>query len=91
MPRPDQLIRERECRRLTGLGRTCRWRMERAGTFPQRRAIVGRTSGYLLSEVASWIESRPISSYATPTAPLRARGLTPAAIPVTRTQRAARR
>lgn len=69
----DRIIREDEARRISGLGRTARWKMERAGTFPQRRAIVGRITGYLESELREWVRSRPVSSYTPPAAAMRAR------------------
>jgi prophage regulatory protein len=77
MTTTDRMIREKECRQMTGLGRTRRWQMERAGTFPRRRAISGRISGYLLSEVLEWILTRPVSDYEAPEAPMRARGIAP--------------
>jgi prophage regulatory protein len=71
----DRMIRENECREMTGLCRTRRWQMERAGDFPRRRKISGRISGYLLSEVQAWVRSRPVSDYKAPEAPMRARGI----------------
>ena len=35
----DRFVREPEVHRLTGLSRTTRWRLERAGKFPRRRRI----------------------------------------------------
>jgi prophage regulatory protein len=75
MTTTERMIRELECRRMTGLCRTRRWQMERAGTFPRRRMISGRISGYLLSEVQEWILTRPVSDYRAPEAPMRARGI----------------
>ncbi len=53
----DRLIREKECGQLTGLSRSCRYRLERAGKFPKRRKIGIRCTGWLLSEVREWIKS----------------------------------
>jgi prophage regulatory protein len=75
----DRLIREPECQRMTGLGRTKRWQLERAGLFPKRRVISGHITGYLESELLEWIRSRPVSEYRAPEAPSRARGIAPAA------------
>ncbi|HDI6148288.1 TPA: AlpA family phage regulatory protein, partial [Escherichia coli] len=35
----DRIIREEECRRLTGICRTTRYMMERKGVFPARRQL----------------------------------------------------
>lgn len=55
----DRLIRETECAKLTGLSRTQRWRLERAGKFPNRRRISEKSIGWLLSEIQVWIRERP--------------------------------
>ncbi len=54
----DRFIREPECRRVTGLSRTTRWRLERAGLFPSRRAISRNAGAWLESEVQDWLQSR---------------------------------
>jgi prophage regulatory protein len=54
----DGVIREPECRELTRLSRTTRWRLERAGLFPRRRRISPGCTGWLRSEIAAWIASR---------------------------------
>lgn len=59
----DRIVREPECAELTGLSRVTRWRMERAGQFPQRRQISPNSVGWLHSEVMAWLESRqPVSA-----------------------------
>lgn len=55
----NRIIRESECRQLTGLCRTTRYQMERVGKFPQRRQLGGRSFGWLLSEVNVWLEDQP--------------------------------
>lgn len=55
---PDRIVRERECKQLTGLARTTRYMMERAGNFPTRRQLGGRSMGWMLSEVNEWLASR---------------------------------
>lgn len=50
----DRIIRELECRRLTGICRTTRYMMEKEGKFPARRKLGGRAVGWLLSEVSAW-------------------------------------
>lgn len=54
----ERVIREEECRRLTGICRTTRYMMEKEGKFPARRKLGGRAIGWLLSEVSEWQQSR---------------------------------
>lgn len=54
----DRFLRDREVRKLTGLSRTTRWRLEAKGQFPKRRKLSENTVGWLASEVADWLESR---------------------------------
>nr|DAZ10765.1 MAG TPA: putative transcriptional regulator [Caudoviricetes sp.] len=54
----ERVIREAECRQLTGICRTTRYMMEKEGLFPARRKLGGRAVGWLLSEVAAWQLSR---------------------------------
>ena len=54
----DRFIREPECRRLTGLSRPTRWRLERAGLFPRSRQLSANAKGWLLSEIRAWIAER---------------------------------
>ena len=54
----DRLIRERECKEITGLCRTTRWRLERLGTFPRRRKISENAVGWLASELEEWLGNR---------------------------------
>lgn len=53
----DRFIREKECEKLTGLSRSCRYRLEKAGQFPSRRKLGGRSVGWSLSEVLAWKDS----------------------------------
>ena len=55
----DRIIREDECRRLTGICRTTRYQKEIKGEFPARRQLGGRSVGWLLSEVNSWLNNQP--------------------------------
>ncbi len=54
----DRFLREPEVRRLTGLSRTTRWRLERVGKFPRRRRIADNAVAWLASEVRSWMAER---------------------------------
>lgn len=55
----DRYVREDECRRLSGLSRVTRWRLEQKGKFPRRRQLSENAVGWLLSEVLKWCNSRP--------------------------------
>ena len=54
----DRVIREDDCRKLTGVSRTTRYELEKKGGFPSRRNLGGRSVGWLLSEVIDWVQSR---------------------------------
>ena len=58
----DRAVYEDECRALTGLGRTCRWRLERSGAFPARRQFSPGRSGWLHSEIQAFLRTRPLGS-----------------------------
>ncbi len=58
----DRFLREPECRRLTGLSRSTRWRLERQRHFPKRRRMSPRTVGWLESELREWLVDRPAAS-----------------------------
>ena len=57
----ERILRGREVDRMTGLSRTSRYELERAGKFPKRRRLSERASGYLASEIDEWIRSRPLA------------------------------
>ncbi|PZY24384.1 AlpA family transcriptional regulator [Escherichia coli] len=44
----DRFIREKECEKLS---------LEKAGQFPSRRKLGGRSVGWSLSEVLAWKDS----------------------------------
>lgn len=58
-PLAERVIREAECRQLTGLCRTTRYMMEKDGKFPSRRKLGGRSVGWLLSEISAWQINQP--------------------------------
>lgn len=62
----DRFVREAECREITGLGRTTRWEMERAGKFPPRRRLSHNTVGWLASELKRWMRSRGVGMSVAP-------------------------
>jgi prophage regulatory protein len=55
---PDVILREPEQRRLTGLCRTTRWKLEKAGDYPRAIQLTLRARGHLRSEVLAWLASR---------------------------------
>ncbi len=55
---PDRFLREAEVRRITGLSRTTRWRMERRGEFPRRRILSRNAVGWLASQIEGWMAER---------------------------------
>jgi prophage regulatory protein len=54
----DRILRERDVRTMTGLSRSTRWRLERAGVFPRKRRLSPGAVGWLESEVVAWLASR---------------------------------
>jgi prophage regulatory protein len=54
----DRILRERDVRTMTGLSRSTRWRLERAGMFPRKRRLSPGAVGWLESEVVAWLGSR---------------------------------
>ena len=55
---PDRFIREPEEKHITGLSRTTRWRLERAGKYPKRIQISENAKGRLLSQIVDWMAAR---------------------------------
>lgn len=57
---PFRIVREAECRKMTGLSRAQRYKMERAGEFPRRVSLVpgGAHHGWLLGELEEWAQTR---------------------------------
>lgn len=51
----DRLVRELECRQITGLSRQRRWELEKAGQFPKRINLGTRSIAWRLSELQAWI------------------------------------
>ena len=55
----DRIVREHERRKITGVARSTWHRYEANGSAPKRRQLGGRMTGWLLSEIKDWMESRP--------------------------------
>ena len=54
----DRFVREPECKHITGLSRTTRWRLERAGLFPKRHKISPNAIAWLESTIQEWLRGR---------------------------------
>lgn len=59
----ERILREPEVGRVTGLGRTTRYEMERRGEFPRRRQIGLGAVGWLESELLEWMRTRKTLSH----------------------------
>jgi prophage regulatory protein len=62
----ERLIREAECHAITGLSRTVRWRLSRAGKFPKPLPVTERIKAWRLSEVLAWVEETASAAAAAP-------------------------
>ena len=60
MSEQERLVRQQEVFDRTGLSRTSVWRLEKAGEFPKRRQIIGKTVAWVESEIVEWIQARPV-------------------------------
>jgi len=60
----ERIVRDPEATEITGLSRTRRYELARLGQFPEKFKISERASGYRLSELMQWLDSRPRSSAA---------------------------
>jgi prophage regulatory protein len=54
----ERFLREGEVRHITGLSRTQRSRLERAGRFPPRVALSERAFGWVEAEIRAWVAAR---------------------------------
>jgi prophage regulatory protein len=54
----DRFLRESDVRRITGLSRAQRRRMERAGRFPHRVPLSDRAFGWIEDEIRAWVAAR---------------------------------
>lgn len=73
----ERVVLEPERRRLTGVARSKWYELEATGLAPRRRQIVGKRTGWLLSELLEWVRARPVASNAPPAEALAARGISP--------------
>ncbi len=55
----DEIVRESERHRITGVPRTTWWRLEHAEQAPKRFPLTdGGTVGWLRSELQAWVQER---------------------------------
>ena len=54
----ERFLRESEVRRITGLSRAQRQRLERAGQFPPRVPLSDRAFGWTEGEIRAWVAAR---------------------------------
>ncbi|NYZ11184.1 AlpA family phage regulatory protein [Azospirillum sp. RWY-5-1] len=54
----ERIIREEEMVARSGLSRSTRWRLEKAGKFPRRVQIGARAHGWRETEFLAWTQSR---------------------------------
>lgn len=57
----DRILGWKEVRQLTGISRTQAWRLGRTGEFPRPRQLSENRVGWILSEVVTWIQTRPVT------------------------------
>jgi len=53
-----RFLRESQIFELTGLSKTTRWRLERAGKFPKKRQLSPNAVGWIEAEIQVWLNSR---------------------------------
>ena len=53
-----QFLREPQVAAMTGLSKSTRWRLEKAGKFPKKRRLSARSIGWLFSEIKNWVQTR---------------------------------
>ena len=54
----DRIVREKECRLLTGLSITTRRKLKIAGKFPKRIKTSSRVAGWKLYAINKWMSDR---------------------------------
>jgi len=56
---PDRIVREKERRVVTAIGRSTAYEWERRGLYPRRVSLPGGRVGWRLSELLAWVRDRP--------------------------------
>ena len=57
----DRLLRLPEVEKITGLGHTSIYRFIKEGKFPQRVQVGSNAVRWKASDIAAWLESRPLA------------------------------
>ena len=57
MPSAPRIVRLKDVLKLTGLGRTTLWRLEKEGRFPPRVRLSLRAVGWLRHDVVAWLDA----------------------------------
>ncbi len=52
----NRIVREAECKIISGLSRTSRWDKEQRGEFPKRIQVSERAVGWRLFDLMDWLE-----------------------------------
>ena len=55
---PNKIINEHQCRAITTLSRSTRWRMMRRHQFPAKVRLSENRTGWKLSEILEWLSQR---------------------------------
>ena len=55
---PDKIINEHQCRTITTLSRSTRWRLMQRQEFPAKVRISPNRTGWRLSQVLEWLHDR---------------------------------
>ena len=54
----DRIVGEGECRQITNLSRTSRWRLMRKEQFPKKITLSPNRTGWRLSQIIEWLNQR---------------------------------
>ena len=54
----DRIIGEPECREITNLSRTSRWRLMQRDQFPKKIQLSPNRTGWKLSSILDWLAER---------------------------------
>jgi len=71
----DRFLTDKQVGEMVGLGRTVRFKLELAGSFPRRRRLSAQRVAWLESEILEWMRAREVGSAPAPRKALAARGI----------------
>jgi len=54
----ELILREAKVKETTGLSKSTRWRLEKAGEFPQKIQLGPRSVGWRAEEIIQWCKDR---------------------------------